>query len=175
MGIVKNVLVIIDKFMFPSDFVVINMLGDPNETMILGRSFLATIHARINVFRGKVSLGIREDKILFDINGNVHYHNVPGEKVYMANSFKEEESFNPLEIGDNMFSYESPLCLEFEKYNNLYDINESNEDTFVCDDDVHEQIIGRKRKTKMDELGMVTWRLHSCKPIRIMGNDTCRF
>ncbi|GKB10579.1 MAK10-like protein [Tanacetum coccineum] len=103
MGILENVLVKIDKFVFPSNFVVINMLGDPNENMILGRSFLATIHARINVFRGKISLGIRVDKILFDINGNVHHPNVPGKKVYMANSFKEEESFNPLEIGYSIY------------------------------------------------------------------------
>ncbi|GJU84503.1 hypothetical protein Tco_1292049 [Tanacetum coccineum] len=48
MGIVENVLVKIDKFLFPSDFVVIDMLEAHNETMILGRSFLATIHAEIN-------------------------------------------------------------------------------------------------------------------------------
>nr|GEU58399.1 hypothetical protein [Tanacetum cinerariifolium] len=55
MGTVENILVKIDIFMFPSDFVVINMLGDPNETIILGRPFLATIHARINVFRKEIS------------------------------------------------------------------------------------------------------------------------
>ncbi|GJS86759.1 hypothetical protein Tco_0769395, partial [Tanacetum coccineum] len=54
LGIVENVLVKIDKFVFPSDFLVINMLGDPNETMILGRPFLVTIHARINVFRDSI-------------------------------------------------------------------------------------------------------------------------
>ncbi|GJS82071.1 hypothetical protein Tco_0748612 [Tanacetum coccineum] len=35
MGIMENVLVKIDRFIFPSDFIVIDMLGDPNETMIL--------------------------------------------------------------------------------------------------------------------------------------------
>ncbi|GKA35293.1 hypothetical protein Tco_0721784 [Tanacetum coccineum] len=37
MGIVENVLMKINNFIFPSDFMVIDMLGDPNETMILGR------------------------------------------------------------------------------------------------------------------------------------------
>ncbi|GKE78562.1 zinc finger BED domain-containing protein RICESLEEPER 3 [Tanacetum coccineum] len=134
MGIVKNVLVKIDKFVFPSDFVIIDMLGDPNETMILGRSFLATIYARINVFRREISLGIREDMVLFDVNGNVYHPTVPIKKVYMANSIQEEESFNHLEIGEDLFSNDSPLCLEFEKYNHVYDTNENNEDTFVCDD-----------------------------------------
>ncbi|GKE59574.1 DNA-binding pseudobarrel domain-containing protein [Tanacetum coccineum] len=45
MGTVENILVKIDMFVFPTGFVIIDMLGDPNETMILGRPFLATIHA----------------------------------------------------------------------------------------------------------------------------------
>ncbi|GKE15354.1 ribonuclease H-like domain, reverse transcriptase, RNA-dependent DNA polymerase, partial [Tanacetum coccineum] len=35
LGIVENILVKLDKFLFPSDFVVIDMLGEPNETMLL--------------------------------------------------------------------------------------------------------------------------------------------
>ncbi|GJU05712.1 hypothetical protein Tco_1122142 [Tanacetum coccineum] len=58
-GIVENVLVKIDKFLFPSDFVVIDMLVERNETMILGRPFLATIHAEINVFCDNPSISGR--------------------------------------------------------------------------------------------------------------------
>ncbi|GJU19587.1 hypothetical protein Tco_1152929 [Tanacetum coccineum] len=53
LGIVENVLVKIDKFLFPSDFVIIDNI--PSETTILGRPFLATIHAEIDVFAGKIS------------------------------------------------------------------------------------------------------------------------
>ncbi|GJU07328.1 hypothetical protein Tco_1123758 [Tanacetum coccineum] len=35
-GIVENVLVKINKFVFPSNFMVMDILGDPNEIMILG-------------------------------------------------------------------------------------------------------------------------------------------
>ncbi|GJT90047.1 hypothetical protein Tco_1078892 [Tanacetum coccineum] len=41
MGIVENILVKIDKFIFPSDFMVFYMLGDPNEAMILGTTYRA--------------------------------------------------------------------------------------------------------------------------------------
>ncbi|GJS51733.1 reverse transcriptase domain-containing protein [Tanacetum coccineum] len=170
--IVENVLVKIDKFVFPYDFVVIDMLGDPNETMILGRPFLATIHARTNIFHGEILLGICEDRVLFDMNGNVHHLT---KKVCMANSIQEEESFNPLEIGEDLFLYDSPFCLEFKKYNHMYDDNESNKDTFVCDDNVQEPLTRRKGRTKMTEPGTITWKLHSCKLIRVIGNDTCRF
>ncbi|GKF13631.1 MAK10-like protein, partial [Tanacetum coccineum] len=62
MGIVENILVKIDKFIFPSDFMVFDMLGDPNEAMILGIPFLANIHARINVSHREISLGIGMSK-----------------------------------------------------------------------------------------------------------------
>nr|GFA09636.1 hypothetical protein [Tanacetum cinerariifolium] len=38
--------------------IVIDMLEGPNETMLLGKPFLATIHAQIDVFRREISLGI---------------------------------------------------------------------------------------------------------------------
>ncbi|GJR83901.1 reverse transcriptase domain-containing protein [Tanacetum coccineum] len=72
-GIVENVLVKIDKFLFLSNFMIIDMLGHPNETMILGRPLLATIHARIDVFNEEISLGVGDDMIVLDMNGNVHY------------------------------------------------------------------------------------------------------
>ncbi|GJW32907.1 hypothetical protein Tco_0052939 [Tanacetum coccineum] len=36
----------------------------------IGKPFLATIYARINVFDREISLGVGEDRIVFDINGN---------------------------------------------------------------------------------------------------------
>ncbi|GJS27370.1 phospholipase-like protein [Tanacetum coccineum] len=115
LGIVENILVKINKFLFLSDFIIINMLGEPSETMILGRPFLATIHALIDVFNREISLGIREDRVLFDMDRGVYHSKIPVEKVYMTNSLQEEEYFNPLEIEDDVFSYESPACLLFEK------------------------------------------------------------
>ncbi|GJS17116.1 phospholipase-like protein [Tanacetum coccineum] len=64
LGIVENILVKINKFPFPSDFVIIDMLGEPSETMIMGRPFLATIHAQIDVFKREILLGIGEDRVV---------------------------------------------------------------------------------------------------------------
>ncbi|GJS19138.1 RNA-directed DNA polymerase, eukaryota, reverse transcriptase zinc-binding domain protein [Tanacetum coccineum] len=113
--IVENVLVKIDKFLFPSDFIIIDMLGDPNETMILGRPFLATIHARIDVFYKEISLGVGDDRIVFDMNGKVHHPVILVENVCMINEVQGEESFNPPEIGNDLFSYESLLKITKEK------------------------------------------------------------
>ncbi|GKA97701.1 phospholipase-like protein [Tanacetum coccineum] len=124
LGIVENILVKISKFLFLFDFIIIVMLGEPNETMILGRPFLATIHAQIDVFKREISLGIGEDRVKFDMDGGISHSRIPVEKLYMASSVYEEEYFNPHEIKDDVFSYESPACLLFEQHTQSYD-NES--------------------------------------------------
>jgi hypothetical protein len=57
-GVVNNVIVKIDCFLFPADFVVIDMANIPNENLILGRPFLETVRAHINVFMKEISLGV---------------------------------------------------------------------------------------------------------------------
>ncbi|GKA79424.1 putative reverse transcriptase domain-containing protein [Tanacetum coccineum] len=52
-GIAENVIVKIDRFIFPVDFVVLDMKEDHKIPIILGRPFLATAHAMIDVFNKK--------------------------------------------------------------------------------------------------------------------------
>ncbi|GJR94070.1 reverse transcriptase domain-containing protein [Tanacetum coccineum] len=60
-GITKNILVGIDKFVFPIDFVVLDMPKDIKVPLILGRPFLSTAHAKIDMFTLKVG----NDKIVY--------------------------------------------------------------------------------------------------------------
>ncbi|GJX39626.1 hypothetical protein Tco_0252929 [Tanacetum coccineum] len=62
---------------------------------------------QIDVFKREISLGIWEDRIKFDMDGGVSHTNIPVEKIYMESSILEEEYFNPLEIKNDVFSYES--------------------------------------------------------------------
>ncbi|GJS75397.1 gag-pol polyprotein [Tanacetum coccineum] len=64
-GIAENVLVRIDKFVFPVDFVVLDMPEDIKVPLILGRPFLSTAHAKINVFKRKITLRVVDDKIMY--------------------------------------------------------------------------------------------------------------
>ncbi|GJS52172.1 putative reverse transcriptase domain-containing protein [Tanacetum coccineum] len=77
LGTMENIIVKIKKILFRYDFVTMDMLREPNETMILGRPFLATIHAKIDVFNREISLGIGEDRVLFDMDGSVHHYKEP--------------------------------------------------------------------------------------------------
>nr|GFA73956.1 hypothetical protein [Tanacetum cinerariifolium] len=64
-GIAENVLVGIGKFVFPVDFIILDMPEDVKVPLILGRSFLFTAHTKINVFKRKITLRVRDEKIIF--------------------------------------------------------------------------------------------------------------
>ncbi|GJX96114.1 putative reverse transcriptase domain-containing protein [Tanacetum coccineum] len=64
-GIAENVLVGIGKFIFPVDFIILDMPEDVKVPLILGRLFLSTSHAKIDVFKRKITLRVGEEKIIF--------------------------------------------------------------------------------------------------------------
>ncbi|GKA27212.1 hypothetical protein Tco_0713380 [Tanacetum coccineum] len=64
-GIAENVLVGINKFIFPIDFIVLDMPEDIKVPLILRRPFLSTAHAKIDVFKKKIALRVGDDKIVY--------------------------------------------------------------------------------------------------------------
>ncbi|GJZ45050.1 putative reverse transcriptase domain-containing protein [Tanacetum coccineum] len=64
-GIAENVLVGIDKFVFLRDFIILDMTEDVKVPLILGRPFLSTAHAKIDVFKRKITLRVGDEKIIF--------------------------------------------------------------------------------------------------------------
>nr|GEV92096.1 hypothetical protein [Tanacetum cinerariifolium] len=59
-GVAENVFVNVGKFYFPVDFVVFDFIADPRVPLILGRPFLSTAHAIINVHEREIIL--RQDQ-----------------------------------------------------------------------------------------------------------------
>ncbi|GJV93758.1 gag-pol polyprotein [Tanacetum coccineum] len=64
-GIAENVLVRIGKFTFPIDFIILDMPEDIKVPLILGRPFLSIARAKIDVYKRKITLRVREEKIIF--------------------------------------------------------------------------------------------------------------
>ncbi|GKD52716.1 putative reverse transcriptase domain-containing protein [Tanacetum coccineum] len=64
-GIAKNILVGIGKFVFPIDFIILDMPEDVKVPLILRRPFLSTVHAKIDVFKRKIILKVGYEKIIF--------------------------------------------------------------------------------------------------------------
>nr|GEU36140.1 hypothetical protein [Tanacetum cinerariifolium] len=59
-GVAENVFVKVDKFYFHADFIVLDFIADPRVPLILGRPFLSTAHAIINVHEREIIL--RQDQ-----------------------------------------------------------------------------------------------------------------
>ncbi|XP_073152441.1 uncharacterized protein [Henckelia pumila] len=66
-GIVENVLLKVDEFIFPMDFVVLDMDDDRETPLILGRPFLATSRALIDVQKGELILQLNEKQVVFNM------------------------------------------------------------------------------------------------------------
>ncbi|GKG16457.1 reverse transcriptase domain-containing protein, partial [Tanacetum coccineum] len=54
-GIAKDVYLKVGKFKFPANFVVVDFDADPRVPLILGRSFLKTGRALIDVYEGELT------------------------------------------------------------------------------------------------------------------------
>lgn len=55
------------KFFIPCDFVIMEMEEDSRIPIILGRSFLATAGAMIDVKNGKLTLQVGDEKVEFSL------------------------------------------------------------------------------------------------------------
>ncbi|GKA09976.1 hypothetical protein Tco_0689409 [Tanacetum coccineum] len=74
------------------------------------------------------------------------------------NTSQDEESFNPLEIGQYLFSYESPSCLQFEQDTRNYDTI-----------DLQNEIAGQINP--LLDKGGLTKRWHVCKHVQVFYDN----
>nr|GEY74237.1 reverse transcriptase domain-containing protein [Tanacetum cinerariifolium] len=72
-GVVEDVFVKVRKFHFPTDFVVVNFEADPRVPLILGRSFLRTGRALIDVYGEETTLRVNDKSITFNFNQTMRY------------------------------------------------------------------------------------------------------
>nr|GEZ80115.1 hypothetical protein [Tanacetum cinerariifolium] len=62
-GVAENVFVKVGKFYFPVDFVVLDFIADPCVPLILGRPFLSTAQAIINVYEREIILRLEKQSL----------------------------------------------------------------------------------------------------------------
>ncbi|XP_076932318.1 uncharacterized protein LOC143597810 [Bidens hawaiensis] len=86
-GIVENMLVQVDKFIFPVDFFILDMDEDSNVLLILGRPFLATARALIDVPDGKLILRVHDDMITFDVQISMRHTQQQDDTLYFIDTF----------------------------------------------------------------------------------------
>ena len=64
-GMLENIHVRIGQFYMPTDFIIMDIKEDSNIPIILGRPFLATAGAIIDVKKGKLTFEVGEEKVEF--------------------------------------------------------------------------------------------------------------
>ncbi|GAU24667.1 hypothetical protein TSUD_322750 [Trifolium subterraneum] len=66
-GIAEDVLVKVDKFMFPVDFVVMDIEEDDDVPLILGRPFMKTAHMMIDIADGVMKVRVQDEEVSFNL------------------------------------------------------------------------------------------------------------
>ncbi|GJU59363.1 reverse transcriptase domain-containing protein [Tanacetum coccineum] len=82
-GLAEDVFVKIRSFHFPTDFVVVDFKADPRVPLILGRSFLRTGRALIDVYEGELILRDGDERLIFHVNKHPQKH--ANESIKMIN------------------------------------------------------------------------------------------
>nr|GEU71856.1 reverse transcriptase domain-containing protein [Tanacetum cinerariifolium] len=117
-GVVEDVFVKVGTFHFPADFVVVDFDADPQVPLILGRSFLKTERALIDVFEGEVTLRVGKEAITFNLDQTLrysaNYNDMTAKRINVIDMAYEEYSQEVLSFFDVITSkkVDAFLCLE---------------------------------------------------------------
>nr|GEU38810.1 putative reverse transcriptase domain-containing protein [Tanacetum cinerariifolium] len=102
-GVAENVFVKVGKFYFLADFVVLDFVADPRVPLILGRPFLSTGHALIDVYEGEIFLRHDDQSLTLKCGDtpSISYNNFESlKKVDLIDATCEEYSQEVLGFAD---------------------------------------------------------------------------
>nr|GFB67406.1 hypothetical protein [Tanacetum cinerariifolium] len=105
MGVAENVFVKVGKFYFPADFVILDFIADPRVPLILGRPFLSTAHALIDVYEGKITVRHDDQSLTLKCGDtpSISYNNLESlNKVDLIDATCEEYSQAVLGFTDDV-------------------------------------------------------------------------
>jgi len=74
-GIIEDLLVKVDKFLFPVDFVVMDNEENVEVPLILGRSFMKTAKVIIDVDKGRLKVCVQDEEVNFNVFEAMKYLN----------------------------------------------------------------------------------------------------
>ncbi|KAI3729642.1 hypothetical protein L6452_18303 [Arctium lappa] len=72
-GKIEDVLVQVNKFIFPVDFIILDFEADKDIPIILGRSFLATGRTLIDVQKGELTMRVQDQQVTFNVLDFLRY------------------------------------------------------------------------------------------------------
>ncbi|GJS29113.1 reverse transcriptase domain-containing protein [Tanacetum coccineum] len=124
-GIAEDVFVKVGTFFFPADFVVVDYVADPRVPLILGRPFLRTARALIDVHGEQMTLRHDDQSVTFKVGDTktFSYNNIESVnrvdvidiacEEYVQEVLEISESGNPTSTSDLMIDSRSPSFTPF--------------------------------------------------------------
>ena len=91
-GVLEDMLVTVGKFVFPVDFIILDMEEDSQIPLLLGRPFLATGAALIDVQKGVLTLRVGEEAAAFNLIKSMQSIDIDREN---SNIVKDVYTYNP--------------------------------------------------------------------------------
>ncbi|GKF45005.1 DNA-directed DNA polymerase, partial [Tanacetum coccineum] len=97
-GIIENVLIKVDKFVLPIDFIILDMPEDSRVPIILERTFLETTRAMIDVFNKKITLRVGDDEVIFDVDQSIKRPTTKDDECYGIDDLDDTISVEAQEL-----------------------------------------------------------------------------
>nr|GFB93612.1 hypothetical protein [Tanacetum cinerariifolium] len=104
-GVAENVFVKVGKFYFPADFVILDFVADRGVPLVLGRPFLSTAHALIDVYECEITLRHDDQSLTLKCGDtpSISYNNLESlNKVDLIDATCEEYSQAVLGFTDDV-------------------------------------------------------------------------
>ncbi|XP_057740041.1 uncharacterized protein LOC130957192 [Arachis stenosperma] len=96
--VVENLLVKVGDFIFPADFVILDMEEEGHNSIILERPLLATARAIINVEKGEMTLRVHDEKMIINVFKSMKH--LPEEEKHMRVEMVEKVERGLLEANN---------------------------------------------------------------------------
>nr|GEX68885.1 reverse transcriptase domain-containing protein [Tanacetum cinerariifolium] len=104
-GVADDVFVKVGTFHFLTDFVVVDFEVDPQVPLILGRSFLRTGRALIDVYGEEITICVNDEAVTFNLNQTTRY----------SSTYDDMSGGNPTLTSEPIVSDSSPSFTLFEE------------------------------------------------------------
>ncbi|XP_023764512.1 uncharacterized protein LOC111913024 [Lactuca sativa] len=88
-GICEDLLVKVDKFVFPVDFIVLDMEADPQVPVILGRPFLNTASAIVDMRDSKLTLRVGDKSVTFGVDKSLKHARSSDDTAFSIDRLEE--------------------------------------------------------------------------------------
>ena len=154
-GVLEDVLSKVGKFIFPVDFVIMKMEEDTQVPLLLGRLFLATGVALIDVQKGELTLRVGEEAVHFNLNKGLEQPDVDAGSCMAV----ENSSHISVELNSdcNLQHSNNEIEMNFQYLESIdYELLPSslqNKETILClNENSQEHVCSKEQKATEQEI-----------------------